>query len=84
MGKGLVLNDIIEKKKTDWNLKIIAGKSGTTNLVRVSDINRPGLALAGYMDYFANERIQVLGKTELSYLHTLSSVQRKKIFEDLS
>ncbi|MCL6450595.1 MAG: HPr kinase/phosphorylase, partial [Acetobacteraceae bacterium] len=32
------------------------------------DINRPGLALAGYLRYHAAERIQLLGRTELSFL----------------
>ena len=36
--------------------------------VTTSDINRPGLQLAGFFDYFASERIQVLGKTEMTYL----------------
>jgi HPr kinase/phosphorylase len=39
--------------------------------VTTSDINRPGLQLAGFFDYFASERIQVLGKTEMTYLEGL-------------
>lgn len=35
------------------------------------DINRPGLQFAGYYDYFAYERPQVLGKTEMTYLTSL-------------
>ena len=37
-----------------------------------ADINRPGLQFAGYYDYFAYERPQVFGKTEMSYLMALS------------
>jgi HPr kinase/phosphorylase len=35
-----------------------------------SDVNRPGLALAGYFDYFAADRIQIMGKQEMMYLTT--------------
>ncbi|MCL6597228.1 HPr(Ser) kinase/phosphatase [Alicyclobacillus macrosporangiidus] len=37
------------------------------------DINRPGLALAGYLRYHAAERIQLLGRTELSFLRGMDS-----------
>jgi len=39
--------------------------------VMISDVNRPGLALSGYVDYFANDRIQILGNTEVHYMERL-------------
>ena len=45
--------------------------------IYVPDLNRPGLELAGYFDYFAFERIQILGKSEISFLEGLSSDTRK-------
>ena len=42
-----------------------------TRLVSASDINRPGLALSGYLDYFDSDRIQVIGKNEHSFLENL-------------
>lgn len=41
-----------------------------------TDINRPGLAITGFFDYFDEERIQVMGKSEHSYLKKLSSDER--------
>lgn len=46
--------------------------------INVSDINRPGLQFAGFYNYFANERIQVVGKTEWSFLDALQTELRKK------
>ena len=40
--------------------------------IETTDINRPGLHLAGYMEYFDAKRIQVLGKIEAAYLEDLS------------
>ncbi len=37
------------------------------NIIDVSDINRPGLQFSGFYNYFANERVQVVGKTEWSF-----------------
>lgn len=39
-------------------------------------LNRPGLALAGFMRYFASRRIQVLGLAEMSYLASLPNNER--------
>ena len=45
--------------------------------IRVSDMNRPGLQLAGYWDFFAYERPQLLGKVEMTYLSMLDDVTRR-------
>lgn len=42
-----------------------------------TDVTRPGLQFAGYYDYFAYERPQVIGKTEMSYLESLSEQVRR-------
>ncbi len=42
-----------------------------------SDVNRPGLELTGFMDHFAKERIQVIGKVERAYLQELPEKTRK-------
>jgi len=41
-----------------------------------SDINRPGLQLAGFFDYFGNDRVQVIGKVEMTYLDQMDSKAR--------
>lgn len=46
-------------------------------------LNRPGLALAGFLRYFAHRRIQVLGLAETTYLSSLSPTERVKRFQAL-
>ena len=43
--------------------------------VRISstEVNRPGLQMAGFFDVFDNRRVQILGKTEITYLKELDS-----------
>ena len=48
-----------------------------------SDVNRPGLALSGYFDYFDNARIQVMGKNENSFLENLPDDLRCAHIEEL-
>jgi HPr kinase/phosphorylase len=62
----LAVNAII----SNFSLKNLnTGNSERT--VLVPDINRPGLILAGYAEYFDKNRIQVMGNSEMSYLNSL-------------
>lgn len=45
-------------------------------LITTSDVNRPGLQLAGYLEYFGTDRIQIIGKVETTYLAELSPEDR--------
>ncbi|AJA48688.1 HPr kinase/phosphorylase [Clostridium pasteurianum DSM 525 = ATCC 6013] len=61
----------------DLGLEVLIAGSEETE-VCLSDINRPGLQFAGFYNYFANERIQIVGKTEWSFLEAMRSEIRKK------
>jgi HPr kinase/phosphorylase len=56
---------------------IYSGESPTID-VTTSDINRPGLQFAGFFDYFGNDRIQVIGKAEMTYLNEMDPNVRKE------
>lgn len=55
-----------------------------TMMITSSDINRPGLQLAGYFSYFSEERIQVLGRAEMHFLERMDETQRNNRLEKLS
>ena len=48
-----------------------------------SNLHRPGLALAGYVDLFTYQRVQVLGNTENQYLNNLAPEARRTAFRNL-
>ncbi|MBQ9860012.1 MAG: HPr(Ser) kinase/phosphatase [Clostridia bacterium] len=52
-------------------------------IVSSSDVNRPGLALSGYLDYFDSDRIQILGKNEHGFLENLPSDLRRSHLDEL-
>ena len=52
-------------------------------LVIETEINRPGLQLSGFYEYFNNERIQIVGKAEFAYLATMEETVRKEHLEML-
>lgn len=50
-------------------------------LVSTSDVNRPGLQMAGFFDYFDSQRMQIMGKVEFTYLEKLPADKREKRLE---
>ena len=57
------------------------GKNYDRCLIRADDINRPALQILGFFDYFAPDRIQVIGKVEWTYLNNQSPEERRKCFD---
>lgn len=51
--------------------------------ITTSDISRPGLEMTGYFDYYAPERLQLLGMKEWSYLMSMSSHNRYAVLSEM-
>jgi HPr kinase/phosphorylase len=62
-------------------LVLLAGEGGLSRRITNQRIQKPGLALAGYVRQVHPERVQVLGATEISYLQTLSDEDARKSIE---
>lgn len=51
--------------------------------VTVTEVNRPGLQLAGFYDYFEPKRIQIIGKVELTFLQEMTEHTQEIRVEEL-
>lgn len=67
----ITVNDFFEHTRDAVALRLCAGEQGLTRMITSSRIQKPGLALAGFLDFVDPVRVQVLGETELSFLNTL-------------
>ncbi|SFW16314.1 HPr(Ser) kinase/phosphatase [Ruminococcus flavefaciens] len=47
-------------------------------MIDENDVNRPGLQLMGFYEYFNPERIQIIGKMEFAYLSTIDEKTRRE------
>lgn len=61
------IHELIKK----FHLELVSGEEGIHRTIRTSDISRPGLEMAGYFTFYPGERLQLLGKTELSFISEL-------------
>jgi HPr kinase/phosphorylase len=70
----------VEQLATDVNaglsLGLLAGRAGLARRITIPRIQKPGLALTGYVEQVHPERVQVLGLTEMGYLDKLSPAAR--------
>lgn len=68
LDKYVTISELIE----EFSLELISGENGLQRRVNTPEINRPGLALAGFLMHFPVERVQVLGRTEMAFLSSMS------------
>ncbi len=73
MAKGVKSSELAAK----FNLEVLAGAEGLKRLITTADLYRPGLEMAGYFHYHPTDRIQMLGRTELTFYETLSKEQKR-------
>ncbi len=81
--RGVSVRRFYEENRGACDLELVAGGKGLRRRILESTVNRPGLALAGFYDYFAWKRVQAIGKAEFSYLRKLSPRTRRAKLEKL-
>jgi HPr kinase/phosphorylase len=68
MNTKVLLKDFAESLSLD----IICGNLTSEICLSTDNVNRPGLMLTGFEEYFVPERIQVLGQAEITFLNRLA------------
>ncbi len=77
----LTVGALFERLKDDLELELLGSPDGLQRPIETDDASGPGLVLAGYTGRFVHQRLQVLGETEVSYLKSLASADRRRILE---
>lgn len=70
--KTVVVKDLVER----FQFEVLNDHADLERPISKSKVHRPGLEFVGYFDFFPQERVQVLGRKEINYLHTLSNKER--------
>ena len=61
----IAVNAIHEDQSFNLEVSLIAGRNGLDRVIEHPRVQKPGIALAGYIDSIRPNRVQVLGKTEV-------------------
>jgi HPr kinase/phosphorylase len=81
--RSVTVGFLFEASKTRFKLKSLNGEVGFENKITEKNLHRPGLALAGYVELFRYDRVQIMGNTEIKYLDSLTPEKRKSAFTRL-
>ncbi|SNB46419.1 HPr(Ser) kinase/phosphatase [Geobacter sp. DSM 9736] len=79
----LSIEDLLRDEEYGLDLKLLAGAKGLDHRLYSSRIQKPGLALTGYVEHLHPSRLQVLGNTEISYLNQVPRKLVEKHIEKL-
>ena len=79
----MTVQEFYERYHDLLHIKLVGSEAGFQRKIIEPELNRPGLALAGFFTYFAEQRIQVIGNAELSYLTCLDPADGQQRFREL-
>lgn len=71
--KIITVENIVQK----FSFDVLTGLDQLNRELKKSKVRRPGLEFMDKFDFIANEHVQILGKNEINYLHTLSDEECK-------
>lgn len=74
--KELTIRKLYELKKKEYILTVLSSVSNLEHKLDNPELNRPGLALSGYIERFSYNRLQILGETEVNYLQYMNPSRR--------
>ncbi|KRN30841.1 HPr(Ser) kinase/phosphatase [Weissella halotolerans] len=63
MAKKITVRDLLN----NTHLKMVTGEEYLDRTITTADISRPGLEMTGYFNYYAPERVQLMGITETAF-----------------
>ena len=70
-----------EDFQREMNLTCLVSSTRDAWDIRTADVNRPGMQLCGFYEYFAFERPQVIGRVEMAYLEQQTPERRRAILD---
>jgi HPr kinase/phosphorylase len=81
---GITVEKLYHARNQELELTLLnSDEAGLNKEIRHPEVHRPGLALTGFFERFANRRVQVLGETEMAYMSRLPVDRLKAISHTL-
>lgn len=71
----------VEELVQTLDIEFAYGEKFKDRKISSSEVSRPGLILTGYQEFYSYDRVQLIGKTEITYINSKSSAERTAIFE---
>lgn len=79
----ITLRNLLDAGGERLSLELVCGEESLGRVLEEKALNRPGLALTGFFQYFAQRRLQVFGLAEFTYLKSLESSECRARLREL-
>jgi len=80
---GILVQELEQNKEFDLGLTLMAGRKGLRRRITHPQVQKMGLALTGFTQFVAPERMQIIGNTEMAYFETLSPERQGEIVDQI-
>jgi HPr kinase/phosphorylase len=75
--------DLLHDSEYNLNVELVAGRKGLIKKITIPRIQKPGLALTGDTSNLHSGRLQVFGKSEISFLQSLPKQKLQQILQKI-
>lgn len=79
----LTIGELVEGTRESLAFEVLAGATGMSRIISQPRVQKPGLALAGFMEYLHQGRVQILGNSEITFLREKPAKERGTIIHRL-
>lgn len=76
--QSVTVEQFFKEQAEALQIRLLTSERGLKRIIREATVNRPGLVLGGFTQYFAYKRVQVFGNAEVYYLRSLKSAERAR------
>lgn len=80
-GGQITVRELLTDDGQHLEVELVAGEEGLDREINSHRIQKPGLAMTGYVDFVKDGRVQVLGESETDYLLSIASEERRRVLE---
>ena len=77
------VRELLEETAEPVQLVLVAGADGLDNALNRAAVQKPGLALTGFLEHIHAGVMQILGEAEITYLAERPSAERSRILSQL-
>ncbi|MFL2826124.1 MAG: HPr(Ser) kinase/phosphatase, partial [Coraliomargaritaceae bacterium] len=81
--EALSVKQLYDSFREPLKLELVSGQNGMSRMIGERSLNRPALALTGFLKFFASKRIQLFGAGEMGYLRSLKADEEELILRTI-
>ncbi|MGA2515862.1 MAG: HPr(Ser) kinase/phosphatase [Thermodesulfobacteriota bacterium] len=79
----IAVQELEQAREHHLELTLMAGRKGLRKKITHSQVQKMGLALAGFIPFINPERLQIIGNTEMAYFNTLTPEMQENVIHKI-